>query len=123
MQLTGLQITALLRMGLTMAFADGEFQEEEKVILCIELMKFGVQPDAAKNFMETAVTMDNDVAVGILKNMTTEQKKYATAYLAIIMAADGKIHPDEMKVWQVVSTICNFPTMRLNEALNFWKTH
>ena len=106
-----------------MAAADGRFAEEEKIAIIMELANFGVSKDQATALVAGAQLMDAAEAISILSNMTNEQKKYATGYLAVIMASDGDIAESEVKMWQLICTLSNFPTMNIAEALNFWNNH
>jgi hypothetical protein len=50
--------------------------------------------------------------------MTSEEKKYVTSYLGLIICADGKIDDKEMALWSLISSVCDLPTMNLEQALN-----
>lgn len=123
MTLNGKQLSALVKMGVAMALADGKVEEVEKVAIAMELVKFGVSNNEAESIINESQTMDVSDAIATLSCMTTEQKKYATGYLAIIMASDRDIDPSEVKLWQLICTLSNFPTMNIGEALTFWKNH
>lgn len=123
MTLNGKQLSALVKMGVAMALADGKVEETEKVAIAIELVKFGVSNNQATQIIDNSQSMDASDALATLAGMNTEQKKYATGYLAAIMAADGDIDPSEIKMWQLICTLSSFPTMNIGEALSFWKEH
>lgn len=123
MTYNGKQLTALLKMGIVMASADEKFADEEKEALTRELASFGVTAEQAMGLTLLAKDMEPDEAISILSEMSEDQKKYATGYLAVIMVSDGEITESEKRVWQVVSTLCSFPTMSLGDALKFWTEH
>lgn len=116
----GKQLAALVKMGISMAAADGRFAEEEKMAIVLELASFGVSPDDAANLLAASEMMDASEALSLLSSMSNEQKRYATGYLAAIMAADGEIADSEVKLWQLICTLGNFPSMNIAEALRFW---
>lgn len=121
MTFNGKQLAALVKMGVSMALADGRLADEERITIVMELASFGVTEDQAAGLLDAAQSMEASEALSVLSNMTQEQKKYATGYMAVVMAADGNIADDEVKLWQLVSTLCSFPTMSIREAYDFWK--
>jgi len=123
MTYSGLELAALVKMGVAMASADGKFAEEEKIAIVMELAAFGVGQSDVEGLLRVSQTMEASQAFGILASMTTEQKKYATGYLAAIMASDGEIADSEVKMWQLICTLGSFPTMNAHEALSFWHSH
>jgi len=123
MTLNGKQLSALVKMGVAMALADGKVEETEKAAIAIELVKFGVTSNQATQIINNSQSMDASDALETLAGMNTEQKKYATGYLAAVMASDGDIDPSEIKMWQLICTLSAFPTMNIGEALSFWKEH
>ena len=106
-----------------MALADGKVEEVEKVAIAFELVKFGVSQQDATTIINSSKVMEASDALATLSAMSTEQKKYATGYLAAIMASDGDIADTEVKLWQVICTLSNFPTMNIGQALSFWREH
>jgi len=121
MTLNGKQLSALVKMGVAMALADGKFEETEKVAIAMELVKFGVSSTQATQIIANSQSMDASYALATLAEMNTLQKKYATGYFAAVMASDGDIDPSEIKMWQLICTLSAFPTMNIGEALSFWK--
>ena len=123
MEYTGEQLAALTKVGVAMTLADGKITEEEKLALSMELVSFGVQQLDAVAILSNAKSMDFDAALAILSSMSDEQKKYATGYLATIMAIDGDVDDSEVKLWQLICTLGGFPAMNIGEALSFWASH
>lgn len=120
MTYNGKQLAALVRLGLAMAQADGHVDQVEQETIASELRSFGVDEDNAPAIIASAALMEASEAIATMAMMTTEQKKYATGYLAAIMASDGEIADSEVKMWQLICTLASFPTMNIQEALNFW---
>ena len=106
-----------------MAAADGRIADEEKVALVMELANFGVSSDQAQGLLASAQAMDAGHAFSVLSTMSSEQKKYATGYLAVIMASDGEIADSEVKMWQLICTLSSFPIMNFRDAMSFWNEH
>lgn len=123
MTYNGKELAALVKLGVAMAQADGHVDQIEKVAIASELNDFGVNGEAAPAILAAAAVMDAAEAISILSSMTNEQKKYATGYLAAIMAADGEIADAEVKMWQLICTLASFPIMNIADALSFWTSH
>lgn len=123
MNYNGKELAALVKLGVAMANADGHVDEIEQVAIASELSSFGVDSSNASTILAAAAVMDAADAISTLAIMTTEQKKYATGYLAAIMASDGVIADAEVKMWQLICTLASFPSMNIQEALSFWTSH
>lgn len=123
MTYSGIQLSALVNLGLVMAQADGHVDQNEQKAIALELCNFGVDPNNAPAILAGSASMSATESLAIIASMTTEQKKYATGYFAAIMAADGDISDAEVKLWQLICTLANFPTMTIYEALSFWRSH
>ena len=123
MEFMGKELAALLKMGLTMAAADGKFADEEKAAITLGMAEFGLDAAAIKAHLVIAEAMEPVQALSILAAMNTSQQKFATGFLATVMVSDGDIDDSEVKLWQLVCTLCGFPTMSIAEAVDFWRTH
>ena len=90
-----------------------------------DLSNFGVKLDTLQHVAleATADNMDGAECISILSAMSIEQKKYACGYLAMVMAADGEIAEKEAELWKLISLLASFPTMTLQEEIQFWQTH
>lgn len=102
-----------------MVLADGKIDEEEKRALVIESLRIGVSPENAAKIENTATSLEPSEACNIISKMTAEEKKYVAALLGSLMIVDGNIDDTEMRLWQLVSTICNLPTMNAVQALKY----
>ena len=121
MQFSGEELSAIFKMGIAMCAADGRCDDNEMVVLNNELARFGVSTIERLAISEEASKMEFNKAVSIISNFNPEQKKYVTAYLAIIMISDGEIDEKEKALWQLVSLLCNLPEMNIIEAISFIK--
>ena len=123
MEITGKELTAMVKMAFTMAAADGKFVDEEKAIITLGIAEFGLGREEIIGCVKSAERMDPAEALQVLSAMNTNQKKYATGFLAAVMTADGDIADSEVKIWQLICTLTNCPTMSVAEALSFWKNN
>lgn len=123
MILKGIELAAMVSLGMAMAQADGHVDDVEKSAIALELLRFGVSQDGVGSIIAAAAAMDAAAALGTITAMSNEQKKYVTGYLAAVMAADGNIDNEEVKLWQLICTLANFPKMSLSQALDFWKNN
>ena len=113
MKFTSKEMAAIVRIAKQMCNSDGRFSQSE----INNLVNF------TENFDISAVEdMADDMtgyeAAAILAAMTADQKYYVCCYLANLMAVDGVISDSEIKVWQFVSQLADFPNMTIREALN-----
>ena len=120
MQLSGIELAAILKSGISMVAADGVVKDEEKVMLVQNLAKFNVPVEDAKAMMASALSMDTATMFLSLSNLGKEEQKYVCGYWAAIAAIDGEIHDKEISMWQLLCTLSGFPTMTFGEALEFW---
>lgn len=123
MQFRGIELSALIKMAFNIAAADGKFVDEEKAAITFGMAEFGLDKDGIAATLLIAKEMDATAALATLSSMTTEQKKYATGFLAAVIAADGDVDSAEIKMWQLICTLASFPTMIFQEALKFWTSH
>lgn len=117
------ELTAIVNLAMTMAAADGRIANEENAAIALELVKFNVPLSEGNNMITLASQMQSSEAVAIVSMMNSDQKKYVTAYLAVIMAADGEIADSEVKLWSLITMLCGLPEMSLGEALSFWSNN
>lgn len=118
-----IELSAMVKLGTAVAAADGRIAEEEKMAIAFELSSFGVTQDEIKPLLAAAQAMNSGEAISLVSAMTLMQKKYVTGYLAVVMAADGKVEDSEVKMWSLISMLANLPTMTVSEALDFWNNN
>ncbi len=123
MTFNGKELSAMIKMAICMAAADNKIEEVEKKIVINELRIFGLQGSEGNAILELAEKMETPEALETISNMSTDQKKYVTGYLAAVMGCDGDIDDAEVKVWQFVCSATNCPQMSFTEALEFWKNN
>ena len=110
-----------MKMAFCMASADGKFADEEKTAITYGMAEFGLSKEQVAACLTLAQSMEPSEAISVLSAMNVEQQKYASGYLAAVMASDGEIADSEVKMLQLICTLANFPNMTVAEALNFWK--
>lgn len=123
MNLKGIELTAMLSAGMFLSNADGQVADEEKEILVRELKSFNVTDEEARLYLSVAIDMSVEYTIQVLKAMSNDAKKYACGYLGAVMLCDGNVDDNEMEAWRAFSGACDFPTMTLGEALEFWKNN
>ena len=123
MNLTRMQLAAVLRAGIIVSKADGTADPKELELLVHELKKFDLSPEAGKNIIDVANDMPVETMVEQLKQLSYEDQKYVCGYLAVMILADGDIKDSEIEAWKAICTLCDFPTMTAKEALEYWRKH
>ena len=119
MTFTSLEFTAIAKMAKTMALADSVIQDQEILITIREFARFGVSSEQVKVLLDNADEMEPVVAIAIISKMTEEEKRYVAAFLGAIIAIDGDINQEELKIWRIVSTFCELPTMSIADAISY----
>ena len=117
MTFTGIEMAAISKLALTMAAADGKLEKNELTYIALELGRFGVKD--ATPILKGAEEMDPTIALSIVSKMSSEEKKYVTAYLGALMAVDGEIDEKELALWNLTSSLCNLPTMNISDAIKY----
>lgn len=123
MTFNNLQLSAILKVGICMVNADGKVEQEEMKVLAVGMAEFGVQEAQLKFLMTLADAMTPATMLATLSALDENQMKFVCGFLATIMISDGDIDDSEVKLWQLTSTLCGFPTMSVAEAAEFWRTH
>lgn len=116
-----LELTAIVNLAMAVAKADGKVTNEETATVALELAAFGVSIDDAKSIIASAINISNKDAITIISLMDIKQKKYVAAFLAVIIMADGAIEDSEVKLWSLISLLCDLPTMSIAQGVEFWK--
>lgn len=120
MQLTGLQLAAILKAGKLMVLADGKVKMNELKVLAHEMSNFNVPESQVQGLLSAADTIEASEMVKILSSLDSNIQKYVCGYLAVIILSDGNIDDSEVKMWKLLCTMCSFPVMSISEALDFW---
>lgn len=120
MQLTGLQLAAILKAGAVIVKADGKTEQNELEVLFHEIQNFNVSSDMIPALLAKGDSMSAAEMLTTLAGLDDTAKKYVCGYLAAIMISDGDIDDNEVKSWKLLCTLCSFPTMNFQDALKFW---
>lgn len=100
-----------------MANADGKVTKEETQMIVLEMTRFGVDQNKGRIIGEIGEKMTYGECCQVVSNMTPEEKRYVTAFLGTLICADGDIDDSEMKLWSLISAMCDLPTMNILEAI------
>ena len=114
---TNQELAAILRLAHAMANADGKVTNEETQMIVIEMTRFGVDQNKGRIIAEIGGNMPLSECCQVVSNMTAEEKKYVTAFLGTLVCIDGNIDDSEMKLWSLISAMCDLPTMNIPEAI------
>jgi uncharacterized tellurite resistance protein B-like protein len=120
MTFTGLELSAIVKLGLLMSMADGKVDDTEQHVIILELLKFGMTENQAKAALIAANAMEFTDAAATVKNMTSTEKKHVVSFLGALIAADGKIADEEVKLCTLVSLLCGLPEISAGEAIVNW---
>jgi uncharacterized membrane protein YebE (DUF533 family) len=101
-----------------MANSDGKVSSEETMVIVNEMSRFGVDQNKGRIIAELGSNMSHAECCRIVSNMNAEEKRYVTAFLGTLICVDGDIQDSEMKLWSLVSALCDLPTMNIMEAVN-----
>lgn len=118
MKLKEKELIAITHLAFYIISADGIATEEEYSAVSTELLTFGLETEEIVKMIEEANDMTLEEAVAICRTMSSPQKTYACSVLGYIVASDGDIDDDEMKVWAEIVEKCQFPDMSIQEALD-----
>ncbi len=120
MTFNGIEMSAIAKLALAMAAADGNVEKSELTYIALELARFGVKD--ADPILKGAEDMDPTIALTVVSKMTSDEKKYVAAYLGTLMAVNGDIDDKELSLWRLTSTLCGLPSMNIQEAINYIKS-
>ena len=114
------ELAALLKLGASMSTADGNIDENEIKFMEREIHNFNLDLVTLHKIIEDSKTLEPIEAITIMAKMLDEQKKYMCGFLATLMSIDGKLDENEIKLWKLVCSLTNTPTMNILEAIDFW---
>ena len=118
MKLKEKELIAITHLAFYIISADGIATEEEYSAIGTELVTCGLNTERIVETIEAANDMTLEEAVAICRTMNTPQKTYACSVMGYIVASDGDIDDDEMKVWAEIVEKCGFPDMSIQDALD-----
>lgn len=120
MNFSGLELKAIVNLATAIAKSDGNVAEAEMAVVANELVLFGVTEDQVEDIVFGASGMSNKDAIAVVSMMDDYHKKYVTAFLAMVIAADGKIEDSEVRMWSLITLLCGLPKMSIAEGIEFW---
>ena len=120
MQFNNLQLSAILKIELCMAYADGKIEDSELTVVTIGMTEFGVDQNHFAFLNALADAMTPSTMLATLSSLDENQKKFVCGFLASIMTCDGEIDASELKLWQMTSSLAGFPIMTISEAKEYW---
>ncbi len=103
---------AIMRLAMEMVGIDNDVDKRETA-LCL-LISANLCMDEYE--LDLAETLDFAPSTHIVSNMTKEEKTFVCSFIAKIVAADGNRHPAELKLWNLISSMCGFH-LSLDDAL------
>lgn len=118
MRFSRIEMVSIMKLAVLMASADGKFASEEKTMIFLHAESFGVEPQDFTSILEEAKSLKPEIALAAVTSMTSSQKRYVTAYLGTIIASDGDIDDAEIKLWGLISSLCDLPIMSIAEAID-----
>lgn len=113
------ELMAIAKIANAMIAADGKVEENEMSSWTLEMERFGIAEAEFRTLYEQSEELDFVNALSVISNFDEERKRYVGAFIGTLMAIDGDIDDAELKLWQLVSTFCDLPTMSLGEALAY----
>lgn len=120
MNLTDNELAAITKYAHAMANVDGKVENSELAYMALEMARCGIKDPIP--IFNLANSMTSEKALSIIRELNPEGKKYASAYMGAMMAADGKIKDKELALWKVFIQMCNLPSMSIIEALDYVST-
>lgn len=114
---TNQELAAILRLAHAMANADNKITSEETLVIVNEMSRFGIDQNKGRLIGEMGANMSYAECCQVVSKMTAEEKRYVTAFLGTLICVDGDIKDSEMKLWSLMSALCDLPTMNIMEAV------
>ena len=118
---TNLQISAIIRAGLELSYADGKIDKTESIVIAATLFGFvGANKEEGEQILSSAESMNSSSMLTILSLMNEDQKKFVCGYLSTIIKADGKVDDSEIKSWKLILRLAELPAMSIEEARKYF---
>jgi len=117
LQFTKEQMVAVVNLVLTMTNADGVVEPAEIKSAMVYFNNFGISYDAFKEMVDFEIKADK--VVDTVKAMNTEQKKFLTGLIGVVMFADSKVDEKEKKLFTLICDVAKLPSMTVTEALEY----
>ena len=115
------EMAAIFKLGKMMVTADGKIEDVEVLAIATELARFGVPENHVDEIEKLGDKMAPAELLAEVAAMDAEQKRYVAAYLGGILVCDGDIDDAEVKLWTLVSEMCDLPRMNIVQAVEYLK--
>ena len=102
-----------------MVFADGNVDDNEMKALAGEMFRIGSTTDELMGFEDTLGDYEASDAIDRISRFDAAKKKYFCAFLGALIAVDGDVDENEVKLWALTSRFCGLPTMSIKEAFEY----
>ncbi len=113
------ELTAIARIAISMAEADGHVDDREMQSIGKALGSFYNGPaEAGIAICATAVSINETDAIMVARQMTMKKKAALAVWLISVILADGVIKDAEVAKFRSIGRECGFPTVEVEEALN-----
>ena len=109
---TSQEKSAIITVSDMMIRADGKSEPIELLGCAAVLQNINITPeecDKAKSFSSME-------ALWCIYHMDNEKKRFVCEFLGYLMAVDGDINHTELALWNLVSSLCELPTMTIRDA-------
>ena len=111
--------SAIICLTKLMVLADGRLAENEKKVLAMESLRFGVNGVNAQRLEADANAMKFGDACSVVGLMTSDEKKYVCALLGALMTVDRDIDDKELALWTLISYAAGLPDMTPKQAVEY----
>lgn len=113
MLFTNKEKSAIVRVAVEMQGADGKDDVKEYLLNAAVFQKFHI----GNAEIDNAKCISLLEALSTIASMATEEKDFISAFLGSLIVVDDHIDDKEMTLWKFISTICGFPTMNIQTAI------
>ncbi|MGM9753208.1 MAG: hypothetical protein ACI3ZK_04020, partial [Candidatus Cryptobacteroides sp.] len=121
MELSNLQIAAIIKMALRVADIDGNSTEDEYRVILDELKYFGLNSEQViSDTIDLSNQFSMNDALSIVSNLPDDQKREVCAFLGAIICADGYLGNKEAELWNKTIQWLDFPDMTLEDAVRIY---
>lgn len=110
---------AIAYVAVAMQGIDGDTNAQEYIFNALVMKKFEI----TNYHLSSARKLSLLDAMATLKTMSEEKKRCVSAILGSLIIIDGRIDDKEMSLWRLLSSICSFPTMSLQDASSIMKEY
>ena len=110
------ELAAVLKMANAMIVVDGKTEDVETSLLGREMVRLKVNESEFNIAYRRSEEMKYGEALRTISLFDWPRKKYLSAFLGTIIAIDGELNTDEIKLWNYTAELCELPRLSLEEA-------